>query len=168
MAVTGPWVRPLLNHELQGVLQAVQTVVLYVSVLLLMFSLHWRLAALSIVVMPFLAYTAIQYGTKVRPMYSRVQRQWAQLTAVLQENVTGVRVVKAFAREQFEVDKFAGENVAYNFGYADPTGQLMLQWWNSPEHRANILGSKYTVVGIGVATGASGRTYGVMVFGSPA
>jgi uncharacterized protein YkwD len=60
-----------------------------------------------------------------------------------------------------------GENVAYNFGYADPTGQLMLQWWNSPEHKANILGSKYTVVGIGVATGASGRTYGVMVFASP-
>jgi uncharacterized protein YkwD len=61
-----------------------------------------------------------------------------------------------------------GENVAYNYGYADPAGQLMLQWWNSPEHRANILGGKYTVAGIGVATGASGRTYGVMVFASPA
>jgi uncharacterized protein YkwD len=61
-----------------------------------------------------------------------------------------------------------GENVAYDFGYYDPAGQLMIQWWNSPEHRANILGTKYTVVGIGVATGASGRTYGVMVFATPA
>jgi ATP-binding cassette subfamily B protein len=97
----------------QGVLQTVQTVVLYVSVLVLMFSLHWQLALLSVLVMPFLAYTAIQYGTKVRPMYSRVQRQWAQLTAILQENITGVRVVKAFARERFEVEKFASENVEY-------------------------------------------------------
>src|SRR5919202_3063649 len=97
----------------QGVLQTVQMVVLYVSVLALMFSLDWRLALLSVLVMPFLAYTALQYGTKVRPMYSRVQRQWAQLTAILQENITGVRVVKAFAREPFEVDKFAGENREY-------------------------------------------------------
>jgi uncharacterized protein YkwD len=61
-----------------------------------------------------------------------------------------------------------GENVAYDFGYYDPVGQLMIQWWNSPEHRANLLGAKYTQVGIGVATGASGRTYGVMVFATPA
>jgi uncharacterized protein YkwD len=61
-----------------------------------------------------------------------------------------------------------GENVAYDYGYYDPAGQLMIQWWNSPEHRANILATKYTVVGIGVATGASGRTYGVMVFATPA
>ena len=57
--------------------------------------------------------TAVQYGTRVRPMYSRMQRQWAQLTAVLQENITGVRVVKAFAREPFEVDKFSAENQEY-------------------------------------------------------
>jgi ATP-binding cassette subfamily B protein len=97
----------------QGILQTVNTVVVYVTVLALMFSLHWRLALLSLVTMPFLAYTAIQYGTKVRPLYSRIQRQWAQLTAVLQENVTGVRVVKAFARERFEVEKFERENQAY-------------------------------------------------------
>jgi len=46
-------------------------------------------------------------------MFSRMQRQWAQLTAVLQENITGVRVVKAFAREPFESEKFATENQVY-------------------------------------------------------
>ena len=94
----------------QGVLETINTVVLYVTILAVMFSMHWRLALLSLVTLPFLAYTAVQYGTKVRPMYSLVQRQWAHLTAVLQENITGVRVVKAFARESFEIDKFATEN----------------------------------------------------------
>lgn len=97
----------------QGVLQMVNTVLLYVTVLALMFSLHWRLTLLSLGTMPFLALTAIQYGTRVRPMYSRMQRQWAHLTARLQENVTGVRVVKAFAREQHEIEKFAEDNEVY-------------------------------------------------------
>jgi ABC-type multidrug transport system fused ATPase/permease subunit len=97
----------------QGVLQIVNTVVLYVTVLALMFFLHWQLALLSLITLPFLAFTAVQYGTKVRPLFSRMQRQWATLTAVLQENVTGVRVVKAFAREEFEIDKFARDNQVY-------------------------------------------------------
>jgi ABC-type multidrug transport system fused ATPase/permease subunit len=97
----------------QGVLQTVNTAVLYVAILALMFALHWQLALLSLLTMPFIAYTAITYGTRVRPMFSRMQRQWAQLTAVLQENITGVRVVKAFAREQFESTKFAEENQVY-------------------------------------------------------
>jgi ABC-type multidrug transport system fused ATPase/permease subunit len=97
----------------QGVLQTINFVVMYVTVLALMFALHWRLALISLATMPFLAYTAVTYGTRVRPMFSRMQRQWAVLTAALQENITGVRVVKAFAREPFEMDKFAGENQLY-------------------------------------------------------
>lgn len=97
----------------KGVLEVVNTVVLYGTILVLMFSMHARLTLLVVATMPFLAYTAVQYGTRVRPMFSRMQRQWAQLTAVLQENITGVRVVKAFAREDFEIDKFASENQVY-------------------------------------------------------
>ncbi|MGI8422891.1 MAG: ABC transporter ATP-binding protein [Chloroflexota bacterium] len=97
----------------QGVLQAVNTAVLYATILALMFALHWQLALLSLLTMPFIGYTAVAYGTRVRPMFSRMQRQWAQLTAVLQENITGVRVVKAFAREEFESTKFAEENQVY-------------------------------------------------------
>jgi uncharacterized protein YkwD len=61
-----------------------------------------------------------------------------------------------------------GENVAYNQFYPDPAQSLADQWWNSLPHRANMLESRYSEVGIGIATGASGRTYGVEVFGRPA
>jgi len=61
-----------------------------------------------------------------------------------------------------------GENVAYCYGYSDPAAQLTTQWWNSPDHRANMLGSNFTEIGVGIATGASGRTYGVQVFAKPA
>jgi len=97
----------------QGVLQVINAVMIYISVISIMFRLDWRLALLSLLTMPFLAFTAMQYGTKVRPMYSHMQRQWARLTATLQENITGVRVVKAFAREPFEIEKFERDNEAY-------------------------------------------------------
>jgi uncharacterized protein YkwD len=62
----------------------------------------------------------------------------------------------------------AGENVAYNFGYPNPALTLANQWWESLPHRQNMLGADYTVIGIGVARGASGRTYGVQLFAQPA
>jgi uncharacterized protein YkwD len=58
-----------------------------------------------------------------------------------------------------------GENVADNWGYADPVQHLSIQWWTSPEHQANILDADYVEIGIGVATSASGKTYGVVDFG---
>jgi uncharacterized protein YkwD len=60
-----------------------------------------------------------------------------------------------------------GENVAFNQYYPNPAQTLADQWWNSPPHRANMLETRYTEVGIGIATGASGRTYGVEDFGRP-
>lgn len=97
----------------QGVLQIVYSVLLYAVVLAIMFSLHRPLALLSLGTMPFLAFAAVQYGTRVRPMFSRMQRQHAVMTSVLQEAITGVRVVKAFAREQFEIERFERENWEY-------------------------------------------------------
>ena len=96
-----------------GVLQLVNTVILYVSILAIMLSLSWELSLVSLATLPLIGITAVQYGSRVQPMFRRVQRQWAVLTAVLQENITGVRVVKAFAREPFEVSKFKTENDAF-------------------------------------------------------
>ena len=96
-----------------GVLQLVNTVILYVSILGIMLSLSWELSLVSLATLPLIGITAVQYGSRVQPMFRRVQRQWAVLTAVLQENITGVRVVKAFAREPFEVSKFKTENDAF-------------------------------------------------------
>jgi uncharacterized protein YkwD len=58
-----------------------------------------------------------------------------------------------------------GENVADNWGYADPVPQLSIQWWTSPEHQANILDPAFVEIGVGVASSASGKTYGVVDFG---
>jgi uncharacterized protein YkwD len=60
-----------------------------------------------------------------------------------------------------------GELVAVNAGLPNPAQALMDQWWGSPPHHAILLTGGFTEVGVGVARGASGRTYGDVVLAAP-
>ena len=72
--------------------------------------LNWRLALLSVIVVPLVVATSIAFFRKVTQAYEAYQEQDAVLSTTLQENLTGVRVVKAFARQGYERDKFEGVN----------------------------------------------------------
>lgn len=72
----------------------------------ILFTTHASLAALSLAVMPPLIFTAIHLGRTIRPMFNRVQQQFGEMTTVLQENLSGARVVRVFAQEDREVSKF--------------------------------------------------------------
>jgi uncharacterized protein YkwD len=60
-----------------------------------------------------------------------------------------------------------GENVAYNRGYSNPVEHLMQQWIESSGHFQNMVNASWRDVGVGIAYGASGRIYGVQMFGVP-
>ncbi len=72
--------------------------------------LDWRLALVSIIVVPFTITLSVVFFGKVSKAYEKYQEQDAILSNRLQENLTGVRVVKAFARQAYEIDKFENEN----------------------------------------------------------
>ena len=72
--------------------------------------LNWRLALLSVVVVPATVVMSYFFFKRVSIAYESFQEQEAVLSNVLQENLTGVRVVKAFARQSFERQKFDREN----------------------------------------------------------
>lgn len=73
--------------------------------------LDWRLALISIIVIPFILAMSVFFFRLVSRAYDDYQQQEAVLTTALQENLTGVRVVKAFARQQYEEEKFDQTNV---------------------------------------------------------
>jgi len=73
-------------------------------------SLNVTLALISIIVVPFIFVTSIFFFRRVTKAYEAYQEQEAVLSTTLQENLTGVRVVKAFARQSYERDKFEKEN----------------------------------------------------------
>ncbi len=90
-----------------------QTSVLVIGSAAIMFTLNWRLALLSLAIVPVLLCVTLVFGARVRPRYLRAQQQYGQAMNVLQENLAGMRLVRAFGRENFESRKFATAGMTY-------------------------------------------------------
>jgi len=97
----------------QGLINLTSNIFTLLAVLVILLRLDWRLTIVSMSVMPFLLHAVFTFSKKVRPMFWRVQDQMAVLTTDLQESLAGIRVVKAFAREEHELQKFDRENKEY-------------------------------------------------------
>jgi ATP-binding cassette subfamily B multidrug efflux pump len=85
----------------------IQTSALVVGSAIIMFTLNWKLAFLALAIVPILLVVTLSFGSRVRPRYLRAQQQLGHAMSVLQENLAGMRLVRAFGREQFEERKFA-------------------------------------------------------------
>jgi ATP-binding cassette, subfamily B, bacterial MsbA len=82
-----------------------QTAIL-VFLIVLIFAIDWKLAAMSIVLVPLVFYPTLWFGKKLRVLSKRNQEEMAQMANVLYETVTGNRIVKAFTMEKTEAGKF--------------------------------------------------------------
>lgn len=78
-----------------------------------MFYIHVPLAIFMLAVTPLIGFFAFKLSNDVRPTFSEIRAQFARLNSVVQENISGNRVVKAFAKENYEIDKFSAENDAF-------------------------------------------------------
>jgi ATP-binding cassette, subfamily B, bacterial len=96
-------VRFFLGYGLIFIGQSFFTIVLAAVAMLV---LSPPLALLALAPVPFVVLVAFRYGRRSRPAMQEVQQRIAELTAVAEENVSGVRVVKAFAREQLQLARF--------------------------------------------------------------
>ena len=81
------------------------------------------LALFAMLAMPILAYRASIFGARYRPLSVEIQQQLAVLTTRLEQNLRGARIVKAFAQEDAEIDRFETENQKW-FGLAAATARL--------------------------------------------
>jgi ATP-binding cassette subfamily B protein len=90
-----------------GAMVIISTIFMFMTILALLISLNWRLALVTMAFIPLMALSAVSVGRTLRPMFLRVQEELAAMTEILQESLAGVRVVKAFAREEFQIDRFS-------------------------------------------------------------
>jgi ATP-binding cassette subfamily B multidrug efflux pump len=100
-------VRHLISN---GILNLFDSMLTFVMVAIILFRTNWQLTLICLSVSPFLVWCVMRFDRTIRPAHTRIRQQFASLSSVLQENITGVRVVKAFAREEYEIEKFDGEN----------------------------------------------------------
>ena len=85
-------------------------VLLFVINFMALLLLDWKLALLSVIVVPLIVVISILFFRRVSKLYEAYQEQEANLSTSLQENLSGIRVVKAFARGDYERDRFEAEN----------------------------------------------------------
>src|SRR4051795_1818622 len=105
-------VRFFLGYGLVFIAQSGLTILLAAVAML---ALQPKLGALALSPVPFVVFVAARYGRRSRPALQEVQQRIAELTADVEENVSGVRVVKAFAAEDRQLKRFRG-SVARVFG----------------------------------------------------
>jgi ATP-binding cassette subfamily B protein len=92
-----------MGHGINGIVTSLGT---YVVVVLMAWHLSWQLTLLSMLTIPALLWCSVSYGRTVRPLFASVQQAYGRLTGTLEEFLSGVRVVKAFAREREERRQF--------------------------------------------------------------
>ena len=85
-------------------------VILFIVNFIALLRLNTQLALVSVIVVPIIIFISIYFFRKVAQAYEAYQEQDAVLSTTLQENLSGVRVVKAFARQPYEIDKFKRDN----------------------------------------------------------
>lgn len=107
-----------------SIIELVTELSILLGSLVMMFYLHWKLSALTLITTPLVAYTMNIFGKKLRTTSTVMQERAADITSVLQETISAVRVVKSFVREDYEVERFGKENFS-NFRAQMKNAQLM-------------------------------------------
>ncbi len=130
-----------------------RAVMLLLCVMPFLFYLNSTLAWLSISLMPILVVGAYIFFSKVKEVFQITDEAEAEMTATLQENLTGIRVVRAFARQGYETEKFGTKNAAFrNHNYR--LIRLMGYYWGISDFFAMgqvgivlIMGGRFIMAG---------------------
>ena len=112
-----------------GALRFIYVILLLVFTAAAMFIVNWQLALVAWAFMPFIAWRSVTTTMQLRPIWIEIQAGIGRMGTVLQENLSGMRVVKAFGREEAEVAKFDAE-ARQNFDNAYEASRL--QSFNAP------------------------------------
>jgi ATP-binding cassette subfamily B protein len=89
-----------------GIMYPTDTIMTFTMVLSVMFVKDWELTLLALIPLPFVSYVVYRLGKIVHRKFEERQEQYSLLTTRAQENLSGIRVVKAYVREEYEIERF--------------------------------------------------------------
>jgi ATP-binding cassette subfamily B protein len=134
-------VEQLKNFMGRGLLMIVNLFLLIVGVAIALTAMNWKLALMSLVILPLLYWRAATFSKAMRPLFRLVQDQVASVATLVQDNAAGARVVKAFGQEQREIERFDDANEVLYQRYWDAS---RLQSFNTP--LLNFIANAATIV----------------------
>jgi ATP-binding cassette subfamily B protein len=98
------------NYIGRGLLHLVSAVLMFFSTLVILLVMNWQLTLIFVGLIPIIGVIFMVFVKKFMPLSRKVQEELGKLTTILQENLSGMRIVKAFAREDFEIDRYEAQN----------------------------------------------------------
>jgi ATP-binding cassette subfamily B protein len=96
-----------------SIMYSANTLLTFIVALALMFSIDARLTALALIPLPFVSLSVKYFGSAIHERFEKIQAQLSDVSAVAQEALAGVRVVRAYRQEQAEIDRFRASNEEY-------------------------------------------------------
>lgn len=105
-----------------GIMLIMEQSLYFILATFFMVRLNWKLALACLIIVPVIGYIALCYEKKIGKIYGDISDETANLNTIAQENISGVRLVKAFAREKYEISKFLKHNKTFyklNNNYAN-------------------------------------------------
>ena len=93
-----------------GVVQLANAVVMLIGTTAVLLYLDWQLALVALAIVPIIAVLLVRFVGRIRPLFREVQQTLGRLNTVLQEDLLGVRVIRAFAREDYETARYTSVN----------------------------------------------------------
>lgn len=96
-----------------GIMYPTDTVLAFIMVTAMMLNIDWQLTLYAMIPLPFVSYAVYRLGKVVHKKFEERQEQYGKLTTRAQENLSGIRVVKAYVREAYETDLFRSMSFEY-------------------------------------------------------
>ena len=93
-----------------GVVQLVASVFMLIGTTVLLLLLNWRLALIILAIVPLILFVLFRFVRRISPLFALVQQTLGRLNTVLQEDLQGIRVIRAFAREPHEIQRYRAAN----------------------------------------------------------
>ncbi|ORX22538.1 ABC transporter [Thermoanaerobacterium sp. PSU-2] len=93
-----------------GIRLFIENMIYFITASTILFFINWKLTLVSLLGMPIIGYLALQFEKKIGISYGKLSDQGVLMNTAAQENIAGVRLVKAFAREKYEIMKFLNLN----------------------------------------------------------
>lgn len=112
MKLTGDldWVR---HFTIFLIPQTITNLLTFFATLIVFLIFNWKLALMAMIFTPFTVLMTVKVRRNMRPAHNRVRESVSQLNTLVQENISGNRVVKAFVREDYELERFEEKNRAF-------------------------------------------------------
>ncbi|MBQ1256627.1 MAG: ABC transporter ATP-binding protein [Clostridia bacterium] len=111
--------------------------ILVIFSMIFMFGMHWGLALIALAPMPVIVWYSFRFHNKIGSGFKECDESEGRLSAMAQENLTGVRVVRAFGRERYEKDRFEKHNEEYT-GLWVRLGKVMSRFWATSDILSGI------------------------------